>query len=155
MHEAALQKSPCVLHGQPFCFVLKRDRNTGPVSFIFMPASYKTCPPCPAGVVYSLLIGPKTIGLTALTLSPAHAPNRETLLLTLSIVSKRHIALTKHIPFIYLRVHYLSRCYVTRLLHKYSLTFGCRNRPVCALFLLGKFKVSSIICVSGALIKPN
>ena len=44
-----------------------------------MPASYKTCPPYPAGVVYSLLIGPKTIGLTALTLSLAHAPNRETL----------------------------------------------------------------------------
>ena len=44
-----------------------------------MPTSYKTCPPCPAGVVYSLLIGPKTIGLTTLTLSLAHAPNREIL----------------------------------------------------------------------------
>ena len=49
-----------------------------------MPASYKTCPPYPAGVVYSLLIGPKTIGLTALTLSLAHAPNRETLPFNLS-----------------------------------------------------------------------
>ena len=48
-----------------------------------MPASYKTCPPYPAGVVYSLLIGPKTIGLTALTLSLAHAPNRETLPLSI------------------------------------------------------------------------
>ena len=53
------------------------------VSFIFMPASYKTSPPYPAGVVYSLLIGAKTIGLTALTLSLAHAPNRETLPLKL------------------------------------------------------------------------
>ena len=44
-----------------------------------MPASFKTCPPYPAGVVYSLLIGPKTVGLTAHTLSLAHAPNRETL----------------------------------------------------------------------------
>ena len=44
-----------------------------------MLASFKTCPPYAAGVVYSLLIGPKTISLTALMLSLAHAPNRETL----------------------------------------------------------------------------
>ena len=61
-----------------FLFLSEALPKHWPVSFIFMPASYKTCPPYPAGV-YSLLIGPKTIGLTALTLSLAHAPNRETL----------------------------------------------------------------------------
>ena len=58
-----------------------------------MPASYKTCPPYPAGVVYSLLIGAKTIGLTALTLSLAHAPNRETLPLKMVIAIVLWLAL--------------------------------------------------------------
>ena len=61
------------------CFTWTAFSIHWPVSFIFMPASCKTCPPYPACVVYSLLIGPKTISLTALTLSLAHAPNRETL----------------------------------------------------------------------------
>ena len=91
IHEAALQKSPCVLHGQPFCYFLKRDRNTGRSVLFLCQQVIKTCPPYPADVVYSLLIGAKTIGLTALTLSLAHAPNRETL--PLRSIRERRVAL--------------------------------------------------------------
>ena len=69
----ALQNFPRVLHEQLFCFFLKRDRNTSKSSYKY-PAG-KLYP----GVVYSLLIGPITMSLTALTSSLAHAPNRETL----------------------------------------------------------------------------
>ena len=72
-------KIPMCFTWTAFLFLSETWPKHWPVSFIFMPSSYKTCPPYPAGVVYSLLIGPKTIGLTALTLSLAHAPNRETL----------------------------------------------------------------------------
>ena len=47
--------------------------------FYFYASKLQDLPAVSRRFVYSLLIGPKTISLTALTLSLAHAPNRETL----------------------------------------------------------------------------
>ena len=60
-------KIPMCFTWTAFLFLSETWPKHWPVSFIFMPASYKTCPPYPAGIVYSLPIGPKTFRLTALT----------------------------------------------------------------------------------------
>ena len=88
-----------------------------------MPASYKTCPPYPAGVVYSLLIGPKTIDLTALTLSLAHAPNRETLPLNSFIENLSLFNVTLHCRKCLYDIHASSREEDCRF-YSYRRSFG-------------------------------
>ena len=67
LHEA-LQKSPFVLHGQPFCFSLKCYRNTGwSVSFL--------CQQVFPAVTHRCCVLPSNWS-TALTLSLAHALNQ-------------------------------------------------------------------------------